>query len=141
MGNYIRIIGVVIIWGLLSWGNLSLALWTNNDYQERMDNNYLINSYEGKLLLSQEEYKIFKQYLVSPDVTIHNLDTYSSDDILISYWITAPDNYKPPFIESPTRQHSRYDVGQGSDYFLRGIVIFFSIIIGVWLTGLLYHNN
>lgn len=135
MKKYIAILGILTIWGLLIWGNITLTVWANNDYQERMSTNYLVNSYEGKLLLTQTEYGEFKRQLVSPEITIHNLDVYGSPDVLISYHITSPDYKEIPFVGSPQSQHWKYDQDRVWDYFTLGLVGLLSLGVGAFLSS------
>ena len=71
-----NVVMLLMIWGLLVWGNVALIDWGYGFHQERMENNYRINNYDGKLLLTQGEYLQFKQDVLNSEVIIHSLDVY-----------------------------------------------------------------
>ncbi len=135
--NIIVVLG--ILWGLLVWGNVILINGTNNNYQERMGTNYLVNSYDGRLLLSQDEYRQFKQDLLDPEVIIHSLDAYSSDDTLVIYHISAPESHNIYGLEKFQSQTWRYEQERGQDYFGFGMIILLSVAGGSLTSGFIIY--
>lgn len=124
----------IAIWGLLVWGNLSLINWSNTEHNTRMANNYKINNYEGKLLLSQDEYSGLKQYLLDPEIVIHNFDVYGSPDVLVIYDFSSPDSKPMPFVAEPQSQHWKHPTDRFGDYLAFAIVGIISLAIGIFLS-------
>jgi len=140
MGKLFFTIGTLAIWGLLIWGNTALISWINTSYHERMASNYLVNTYEGRLLLNQTEYTEFKKSLLSKEVIINGLDVYSSDEVLVIYNLKSPESHTIPFIDNPQSQEWHYERGRGGDYGATVIVILFSIVVGTSVTMAIYQT-
>lgn len=133
MRGLFLVIGTLAIWGLLAWGNIAIINWSNDTYQERMATNYLVNKYEGRLLLNQTEYTEFKKSLLSDEIKINNLDIYGSADVLIIYDISSPESNTIPFVGEPQSQGWYYERGRGMDYGAYAFVITISLAVGAFL--------
>lgn len=135
-------VSLLVIWGLLAWGNFALINWVNSTYQERMASNYLVNAYEGRVLLNQDEYTDFKKSLLDDDVEIKQLDVYGSADVLVIYNIRSPQEHIIPFVGEPKSQGWHYERSRAMDYVGCAFLIVGSLVAGIFLSiGIEYEAN
>lgn len=80
--KWILVIAIVaVFWGLSGWG---LWVCTSNFLENR--DKVISRTYEGRLYFNQEEYSLFKQYLVDHDeLNIVRLEVLASPDPLIDF--------------------------------------------------------
>lgn len=132
MRSLMLLVGLVVIWGMLVWGNVALVRLTTATYEEQMEENYLVNRYSGKVLLERDEYTDLKRYLLNPEVKINKLDVYASDGALVIYNISSPEYCKSEILGEPNSQEWRYERGRGMDYVGYGVVMLFSVAVGMF---------
>lgn len=60
--------------------------------------------YTGKLLLTNQEYYIFKEALTQPSVVVNSVTSLSSDNPYVGFTVTVPRGYNFEFGEKSTQE-------------------------------------